>query len=250
MFRLICSSRLTILGTHWSPLVIQTSNHEDPFVIGNWLIISRPVAWDQETASLICAPEVQYPPLTEYRASRRGRLERIQFHMRVHPPEGAATSDIYHTYSEVQCEIGAPPKPLDDIEDWEQSYPDLLRILGNEEVFQGEVILLNCNLKLQNDLIPRSRLAIHLVADIQCNNEWNPFHAKTSWYEKGKLVQVSHDELTAKQLPGSARFQVDIPLKSSWWIQLFSNIKGRQRLIAEEFNARRLESDQPNWFVS
>ncbi|MCJ1434461.1 hypothetical protein MMC27_003830 [Xylographa pallens] len=137
-----------------------------------------------------------------------------------------------HIYTQIQNEMGAQPKVLQDNSNWRKTFPDLINIYNNSSPPRGEIILLEANLELMKDYCPpKSSLAIQLFADISCPGLGPPWVYRTRFYMKGNLSKECSGQLDTPQLTDSQKSRVIIPLSSKWWVQLFYDIMERRCAI-------------------
>ncbi|MCJ1281098.1 Transcriptional enhancer factor TEF-1 [Xylographa opegraphella] len=161
-------------------------------------------------------------------------VQNIELNMSVFPQANDyhLETQTCHIYTQIQDEMGAQPKMLQDNCNWRQTFPDLTKIYNNSSPSKGEIILLEANLELMKDYCPpKSSLAIQLFADISGPGLSPPWVYRTRFYMKGNLNKECSGQLDTPQLTDSQRSRVIIPLSSKWWVQLFYNIMERRCAI-------------------
>lgn len=161
-----------------------------------------------------------------------------------------ATGERLHTFTSIQSDIGSGPRPLEDVFEWRNLYPDLACYYQDDEVDQvdPELILLETNIDVLRDHPPqRSTLGIDPFILVAGGMGFRDWRSVTHLYEKGALVSderkgIRLDDhplpLKAENLENSDSAKVVLQMKSSWWA---SNV------IAEILNrttAARVHEDQ------
>lgn len=178
---------------------------------------------------------------------RNPSVQRIRFDMCVH---AAVTGDIIHTYTTTQSEMGAQSRNLEDVLDWRSTYPDLGKRNHEHNQLNSELFLLETNFKLLDDLPPQgSRLGIHLFADVDSKQGYTNWKHSTTFYVHGEAKRRPSGQLRPIAVENTSRTQLEIPLESSWWIDVFHQIIVRRYkkiatgnakgVLQEEEDARR-----------
>ena len=190
------------------------------------------------------------PPVNTLGSSnlpRNPSVQRVRFDMCVH---AAISGDIIHTYTTSQSEMGAQSRNLEDVLDWRSVYPDLEKLYHEHTQLNSEIFLLETNFKLMDDLPPRgSRLGIHLFADVDSKQGYTNWKHSTTFYVHGKPKRRPSGPLRPILVENASRTQLEIPLESSWWIDVFHQIIDRRYkkiatgnakdVLQEEEDARR-----------
>lgn len=166
------------------------------------------------------------------------RLNRIEFDMYVQSP----TKERIHRCTSIQAEIGASPQALEDISNWRTSFPRLEDYHERGEL-EDNIILIDSNIDLPPDHPPKnSTLSIQFkvnIAGISGKQQWS---TSTSYYENsGEPVDMrkfydinnvrktsSWDTPTVFSTPESQDIQLEIPLHSIVWVQLFTKMASRK----------------------
>ncbi|KAL9001039.1 MAG: hypothetical protein Q9169_000523 [Polycauliona sp. 2 TL-2023] len=166
------------------------------------------------------------------------RLNRIEFDMYVQSPG----KEKIHQCTSIQAEIGASPQSLEQISNWRLSFPQLEDYHERGEL-EDNIILINSNIDLPPDHPPKnSTLSIQFkvnIAGASGNHQWS---TSTNYYENNgepvdmrKFYEVNNvsktsswDTPTVYPTPGSPDIQLEIPLHSIWWVQLFTKMASRK----------------------
>ncbi|KAL8856295.1 MAG: hypothetical protein Q9178_007132 [Gyalolechia marmorata] len=196
----------------------------------------EPIDQSGQTNALPCPPPGAI--LGSNAPDRGPRLNRIEFEMFVQSP----TREKIHRYTSIQAEIGASPQALEEICNWRMSFPRLEDYHENAEL-EDNIILIESNIDLPTDHPPKnSTLSIHFqvnIAGISGNEQWS---TSTSYYENNgepvdmrKFYEINNicktsswDTPTVSRAPGSRDIQLEIPLHSNWWVQLFTRMAARK----------------------
>ncbi|KAI4196572.1 MAG: hypothetical protein LQ346_003190 [Caloplaca aetnensis] len=165
-------------------------------------------------------------------------LHRIEFEMYVVSPSGAKI----HDYTSNQAEMGAPPRALEEVHNWRLSYP-LLEKYYDRGQLDSEMVLIQSNLRLYGEHPPHgSTLSIGFkvnAAGLSGKEEWS---TRTEYYEDGQPVDMKAfyaqndmfksfpwDRPNVSAGSGSSDVNLEIPLQSTWWVQLFTNMAKRKQ---------------------
>ena len=169
-------------------------------------------------------------------------VQRIELDMSVYPPTGKFGEESpCHTYTQIQSQVGAQSKALEDYPHWRDTFPTLAELYDGNLQFNSEVILLESNLELMKEFSPlRSSLRIHLLADISCPPTHTGWTYRTRFYSKGQLSKECSGYLDSNRIPNSTRTRVVMPLSSNWWVQTFHEIMERRYAIQTEGNVEAL----------
>lgn len=166
-------------------------------------------------------------------------LSRIEFEMYILSPSG----ERIHNHTSNQAEIGAPSRALEEVCNWRSSYPLLENYYGQGQL-DSEIILVESNLSLLSEYPPNgSTLSIGFnvnMAGLAGNERWS---TKTEYYENNgqpvdmrafyalNQIRKTFPWDTPNVFPGSGRSDVklEIPLQSTWWVQLFTKMAKRKQ---------------------
>ncbi|MCJ1248891.1 hypothetical protein MMC30_006112 [Trapelia coarctata] len=160
-------------------------------------------------------------------------VQKIELDMSVFPPttEHSRDSLAYHTYTRMQSEMGAQPITSDGDPFWRERCPDLAVLYdGDGQPKNSEIILLESNLELMKTFCPqRSKLGIHLYADIISDGAYKTWTHRTVFREDGQPRSEYSGRFGSMRIHNSTR--VEISLFSSWWVELFQEILNRRHAI-------------------
>ncbi|KAL8672487.1 MAG: hypothetical protein Q9168_003058 [Polycauliona sp. 1 TL-2023] len=166
------------------------------------------------------------------------RLNRIEFDMYVQNP----AKEKIHRCTSIQAEIGASPQALEQISNWRVSFPRLEDYHERGEL-EDNIILINSNIDLPPDHPPKnSTLSIQFkvnIAGVSGSQQWS---TSTNYYENngepvdmGRFYEINNinktstwDTPTVYHGPGARDIQLEIPLHSIWWVQLFTRMASRK----------------------
>lgn len=204
----------------------------------------------------------------------------VRFEMSLSKKEtGDVPLRVLHTYSSIQSEKASAPRLLDDVVDWRTFFPPLSAFH-----YQGRIdcpiFLFDTNLSLTNNYPePGTPLSIDLSVDIAQGMAFTDWQSHTRFYEeRGRLVDLGkfHEE-EAQRLYGehsrSERLETlkspwrtlkccptkgttdcwvsEIPLKSFWWVKLFSNIiqSKRAKEATDDIEAIKQEEEYAHQYL-
>ncbi|KAL8811670.1 MAG: hypothetical protein Q9200_001606 [Gallowayella weberi] len=200
------------------------------------LLIRDPLAPRLHSSALMCPPA---NAILGSNAPGQGLVvNRIEFEMFILSP----TQEQTHRYTSHQTEIGAAPQALEEISDWRVSFP-LLEDYHVRSQLDSDIILIKSNIDLLNDYPePKSTLSIRFRVNISGATGNDQWFIKTNYYknngqpvdmdkfcEKNNLSKTSSwDTPTVLRTPGNPSIQLEIPLQSKWWVQLFTNMAARK----------------------
>ena len=176
------------------------------------------------------------------RLPRNPSVQRIRFDMCVH---AAVSGNIIHTYTTTQSDTGAQSRNLEDILNWRSTYPDLGRLNYEHNQLNSEIFLLETNFKLTDDLPPRgSRLGIHLFADVDLKQGYSNWKHCTTFYVHGEAKRRPSGPLRPIPVQNTSRTRLEIPLESSWWIDVFHQIIDRRYKKITTGNAQDVHQEE------
>lgn len=162
-----------------------------------------------------------------------------------------------HIYTSIQSETASAPRSLDDVVDWRTFFPPLSAFH-----YQGQIdcpiFLFDTNLSL-TDNYPESgtSLSISLSLDVTQGMGFTDWQSHTRFYEeRGRLVDLEKfdeeskfksawRELKCSPTEGTADCCLsNIPLKSKWWIAVFSKIIMRKRAAESTKDLEAIEQEE------
>ncbi|KAL8696195.1 MAG: hypothetical protein Q9224_002924 [Gallowayella concinna] len=200
------------------------------------LLVRDPLGPRVSSSALMCPPA---NAILGSNAPGQGPvLNRIEFEMFILSP----TQEQTHRYTSHQTEIGAPPQALEEICDWRMSFP-LLKDYHERSQLDSDIILIKSNIDLLGDYPePKSTLSIRFRVNISGATSNDQWFTRTNYYEnngqpvdmdkfceKNNLSRTSSwDTPTVLRTPGNPSIQLEIPLQSKWWVQLFTNMAARK----------------------
>ncbi|KAL8808216.1 MAG: hypothetical protein Q9182_000280 [Xanthomendoza sp. 2 TL-2023] len=200
------------------------------------LLVQDPLGPRLHSSALMCPPA---NAILGSNAPGQGPVvNRIEFEMFILSPAKEQT----HRYTSHQTEIGAAPQALEEISDWRMSFP-LLEDYHERSQLDSDIILIKSDIDLLNDYPePKSTLSIRFRVNISGATGNDQWFTKTNYYEnngqpvdmdkfceKNNLSKTSSwDTPTVLRTPGNASIQLEIPLQSKWWVQLFTNMAARK----------------------
>lgn len=162
-------------------------------------------------------------------------VQKIELNMSVFPPATEHSKDgpAYHTYTRMQSEMGAQPITSEGDPFWRERYPELASLYdGDGQPKNSEIILLESNLELMKTFCPqRSKLGIHLYADIICDGAYRTWNHRTIFYQNGQPSTEYGRKVVSTRIHNSTTTRVEISLFSSWWVELFQEILNRRHEI-------------------
>ena len=162
-------------------------------------------------------------------------VQKIELDMSVFPPttEDAKDGLAYHTYTQMQSEMGAQPITSEGDPFWRERYPDLAFLYdGDGPPRNSEVVLLESNLELMKTFCPqRSKLGIHLYADLISDGAYKTWHHRTFFREDGATRNEFGGRIGSSRTHNSTTTRVELSLFSSWWVGFFQDILNRRHAI-------------------
>ncbi|KAI4254535.1 MAG: hypothetical protein LQ352_003043 [Teloschistes flavicans] len=166
-------------------------------------------------------------------------LNRIEFEMFVLGP----THERIHRYTSNQTDIGAPSPALEEIPQWYTSYPRLEHYYNHRQL-DSDIILIDCSLSLLGESPPKySSLSIVFSVNVAAVLPDDKWEIKTDYYEhNGRHVDMQSYDGTRNsrktsdwhqpdvfQGRGQSDVNLEIPLQSTWWVQLFHGMAVRKQ---------------------
>ena len=175
--------------------------------------------------------------------SIRPSVQRIEFDMRIHAAYGM---DIIHSYTTIQSEIGASRRCLEDVVDWRLIYPDLTKIHREEGLMNDEIILLETNFELMDGFPPvSSKLGIQLFVEMTCDPDYSEWMYNSRFYEQGEFKLERSYPLKTSHIFHTNRTKIEeIPLESSWWINVFHKIAQRHQEVVAKKDAQAIRQEE------
>ncbi|KAL8839375.1 MAG: hypothetical protein Q9170_001769 [Blastenia crenularia] len=170
---------------------------------------------------------------------RGPHINRIEFEMFVLSP----SKEIFHNYTSNQTDISLRPRPLEDVRNWRTSFPPLVKYYDQCQL-DTDIILIESNLDLLSEYPPRnSTLSIRFnvsVTGVSGNEGWS---TRAEYFENdGQSVDMRTfyamnnirkatpwDTPNMFQGSGKSEVKLEIPLQSTWWVQLFTKMAARKQ---------------------
>ncbi|KAL9600799.1 MAG: hypothetical protein Q9219_002937 [cf. Caloplaca sp. 3 TL-2023] len=181
-------------------------------------------------------------------------LNRVEFEMFILSP----SKEKFHNYTSNQADIAARSRALEEIPDWRTSFPSIKKYYDQGQL-KTDVILIESNLDLLSEYPPKnSTLSIRFIVNItgvSGNERWS---TKADYYENnGQPVDMksfyamnnirkvtSWDTPNIFQGAGSSDVRLEIPLQSTWWVQLFTKMAARKQEMKHD---AYLSQQEDNW---
>lgn len=197
-------------------------------------LVQNPLGAKVSSSALICPPPNAI--LGSNVPGQRPVLNRIEFEMYVLSP--SPEEERIHDYTSHQAETGATPWALEEVSNWRTLFP-LLEDYYERSMLASDIILIDSNINLLAEYPPtKSRLSIRFrvnIAGAADNAQWS---TTANYYENnGQPIDMEHfyatkrrsrtsawGTTTAFRTPGSSDVQLEIPLQSEWWVQLFTDM--------------------------
>ena len=183
-------------------------------------------------------------------------IRRVQFAMTLRERDKKS----HHIYSKIQSETAAAPGNLQDVKDWRMFYPQLATYYDRGQL-ECPIFLFDTSFNLMDE-VPRagSTLSIDLCAEFTHGAGFEQWTCHTTFYdEKGHMVDLTNlyntfDKVKAdpwRELKSSNSLNTtdarvwDIPLKSQWWVLVFTKISAQsQSAVASDVpNAVKQEEE-------
>jgi hypothetical protein len=150
-----------------------------------------------------------------------------------------------HTYTSIQSELGAPPQALDDVRDWRTMFPQLAAYRGSGDA-ECPMFLFETQLNLMNRYPGGScKLGAEFFIDFTHGTAFTEWCSLTRFYEdNGSEIDLSkygasnvppnspYDEIGCQEVQQMTDMRLEIPMKSKWWAQLFSDLMVEARRAA------------------
>ncbi|KKK21322.1 hypothetical protein AOCH_004745 [Aspergillus ochraceoroseus] len=165
--------------------------------------------------------------------SNMNTIQGLGFDMWVSAPNKPDRIDeAFHKYTRLQGDQRQAPMPLEELKNWQCSFPHLNSLVADVNNPLGcEIILLESNLELMEDFPPvGSRLGIHLELDISNAvsamgiNHMEDWTCSTYIYEDGRRSMEAYHNLAK---PHSKK--VKPPFESQWWAKTFTKLTQDKR---------------------
>lgn len=165
----------------------------------------------------------------------------FSFDMWVSAPQQANHVDkALHAYTRLQGDLHqpAPPIPLEHVNDWRSSFPQLASMVDDiHNPIDCDVILLEVNLELMTDFPPAgSRLGIQLdldyghptAGDVLGVSQMDNWTCSTHIYKDSqKMLETNHE------LPRTNSTKVKPLFESSWWAKMFTQLTQEKRMAED-----------------
>ncbi|KAJ5746633.1 hypothetical protein N7520_011815 [Penicillium odoratum] len=172
----------------------------------------------------------------------------FSFDMWVSAPQQANRVDkALHAYTRLQGDLHhpAPPTPLENVNGWRTSFPELSSII-DEGSLDCDIIMLEVNLQLMTDFPPPgSRLGIQLdldfahptAGDVFMVGQMEDWTCSTRIYESGRAQMETYHPLPK---PQSTKIK---PLfESQWWAKLFTELTQDKRIAEDSAQQENIQS--------
>lgn len=193
-----------------------------------------------------------WPPPTEILGSNAPLLNRIGFEMSVISP----TKEDIHRYTSIQTDIARPQRALEEIRDWRTMFPRLEDYYEKGQL-DSEIIMIDSNLNLLASLPPKgSHLStcfkVNIAAASGHDKQWSaePEYYENNgqpvdlmaFYTRNKIRRDTHwEKPIISQGPASSEIELEIPMQSAWWVQLFFRMAAHRQ--AAEGDARLMQQE-------
>ena len=166
-------------------------------------------------------------------------LNRIEFEMFVVSP----SKEKFHKYTSNQTDIGALTRALEEVRDWRTSFP-LLERYHEQGQLESDIILIESHLDLLAEYPPKnSSLSIRFMVNVTGVSGSERWSTRTEYYENNGhqldmrkfYAKYSIDKPTSWDTPvrfqgsGQSDVKLEIPLQSTWWVQLFTMMAARKQ---------------------
>ena len=181
-------------------------------------------------------------------------IRSVNFLMALFKGEKGGPQVTLHKYTSIQTEMGSAPRALEDISEWRTMFPHMADYYDHGEA-QAPMFLFESNISLMNIYHGEgSSLGTELILYYTQGTGYGDWHALTRFYEgKGHEIDLKkfsersqdpdtpYNELDWKPDLNTGDVRLQIPLKSKWWAQLFSDIISRN----EKAGARAKKAGNP-----
>ncbi|KAJ5964155.1 uncharacterized protein N7479_004031 [Penicillium vulpinum] len=169
----------------------------------------------------------------------------FNFDMWVSAPQQANRIDkALHVYTRLQSDLHhlvQPPMPLEQVNAWRSSFPQLASMVDDiNNPMDCDIILLEVNLELMADFPPAgSRLGIQLdldfghphAGDVLGVSQMDNWTCSTHVYEDGQSLRDTYHDL-----PKTQSTKVKPLFESSWWAKLFTELTQEKRMAEDSGN--------------
>ncbi|KAI4289760.1 MAG: hypothetical protein L6R35_000965 [Caloplaca aegaea] len=205
---------------------------------------------------VVCSTGASLPPpvgILGSNAPGRGPfVNRLEFEMYIQSPLG----EKIHDYTSNQTDIGAPPRALETVGNWRARYPRLNKYHEQNQL-DSEIILIESKLHLLAKYPPKgSTLSIGFKANMAgvigdrqwmtradyYENNGQPVDMKSFYARNNIRKSVPWDTPSVRHGNGSD-VQLEIPLQSTWWVQLFTRMAARKQETQHDPYLRRQEDE-------
>lgn len=171
-------------------------------------------------------------------------VNRIEFEMFVLSP----SKEKFHNYTSNQTDIGAKSRLLEDIRNWRTSFPRLENYYEQGQL-DTDVILIESNLNLLSEYPPKnSTLSIRFMVNVTGVSDNERWTTRADYYENsGQPVDMrtfyamnnipkatDWDTPNIFQGSGESDIRLEIPLQSTWWVQLFTKMAARKQEMSHD----------------
>ncbi|KAF4152761.1 hypothetical protein CNMCM6069_001731 [Aspergillus lentulus] len=204
-------------------------------------------------------PPPYYTPGSTMHERSTDTIHGLNFNMWMSAPQQANQVDkAFHVYTCLQGDQYrpvAPPMPLENIRDWQTTFPHLNSMIEKlDSPLDCEIILLEASLKLMNDFPPQgSKLGIQLDIDFAppgmtnatVLSQMDNWTCSTYIYEDGhQLLMADHN------LARPLSTKVKPPFESSWWAKLFTELMQDKQMAEKSGQHQNAEEHIQQFFRS
>ena len=173
------------------------------------------------------------------KSDRTPDIRQVRFEMALRDENAS----IVHVYTSIQCKTASAPRLLEEEKDWRDLYPGLVP-LYDEGSIRCPIYLLDASLSLTYDFLPGSKLSIDISLIMSRGVGFHDWKSLTRFYEdngrmidleafyakrnknveeRKRVVEQPWRQLISQPSTGSDIELSQIPLKSAWWGQTFSD---------------------------
>ncbi|KAL8653102.1 MAG: hypothetical protein Q9210_002299 [Variospora velana] len=210
----------------------------------------------------VCSTGASLPPpvgILGSNAPGRGPfVNRLEFEMYIQSPLG----EKIHDYTSNQTDIGAPPRALETVCNWRARYPRLNKYHEQNQL-DSEIILIESKLHLLAKYPPKgSTLSISFKANMAgvigdrqwttradyYENNGQPVDMRSFYAQNNIRKSVPWDTPSVRHGNGSD-VQLEIPLQSTWWVQLFTRMAARKQKTQHDPYLRRQEDESSRRYL-
>lgn len=220
------------------------TDHPDPYFDN--------LSWDMslEKGKFISKLPVPSTMLGYPHEPQKPTIQRIQLEMNIHVPILSGHKpryEICHNYTRIQSETGARPTTLEEVRGLISKFTEFNP--DEPDQLDCEFVLLDATFDITDQRPPKnSRLGIDFNLFISSSTRYTNWRYETRFYEKG-ISKKQHSAGLDDSGSYGTEIRLNIPLESSWWVDVFSKISDRrceklassnqQEIQQEEKNARR-----------